>query len=254
MPLGLPTRKASRDTGLRLRLGQAIRRAHHTGIRALLTPVLKSEWETAPPPEINEGAVQYPFALRALTDRAVHDVLDVGTGTTAWPQLLVGCGFNVTAIDEVAGYWGPGGFFNRHFYVQHADIRQPNMSERFDAVTCLNVMSTLSDDHAALGGMLTVLRPGGHIVLTFPYSETRSVADVYELPDAGYGRGARYRCRVYSRADLDAWRHTHPLELVEQEYYRIFRGELWTMGPRERPRQVSVTDHHHFTAVVLRRA
>jgi SAM-dependent methyltransferase len=254
MPLGLSARKASRDMGFRPRLGQAIRRAHHTGIRALLTPVLKSEWETAPPPEINEGAVQYPFALRALTDRAAHHVLDVGTGTTAWPQLLVGCGFNVTAIDEVAGYWGPNGFFNRHFYVQQADIRKPTLSARFDAVTCLNVMSTLSDDHAALGGMLTVLRPGGHIVLTFPYSETQSVADVYEHPGAGYGQGARYRCRVYSRADLDAWLDTLRVELVEQEYYRMFRGELWTMGGRDLPRPVSVTDHHHFTAVVLRRA
>jgi SAM-dependent methyltransferase len=232
----------------------AIQRARQAGLQALLTPILKAEWENVPAPEINEGAIQYPFALQALTDFGAQDILDVGTGTTAWPQLLVGCGFRVTAIDEVAGYWGPGGFFNRHFYVQHADVRHPNMPDDYDAITCLNVMSTIAQDREALAGMLTALRPGGRLVLTFPYNQAQSVANVYELPDAGYGRGARYRCRIYSRADIDAWLEQCRLQIVEQKYYRIFAGELWTMGGRETPREVAVSERHHFTAIVLRQA
>jgi SAM-dependent methyltransferase len=235
------------------RLHRAVEHARHAGLRALLTPILKAEWESRREPEINEGAVQYPFALRALTDCAARDILDVGTGTAAWPQLLVGCGFRVTAIDEIAGYWGPVRFFNRHFYVQHADIRRANLSAQYDAVTCLNVMSTIAEDRVALAGMLAALHPGGRLVLSFPYNETAPVANVYELPEAGYGRDARYRCRIYARADVDAWLEQYGLEIIEQEYYRTFGGELWTMGGRETPRRVSVAQRHHFTAIVLRR-
>jgi len=234
-------------------LQRAIERARYAGLRALLRPILRSEWETRRHPELNEGALQYSFALRALTDSAAHDVLDVGTGTTPWPQLLAGCGFRVTAIDEVASYWGPGGFFNRHFYVQHADIRRPDLSADYDAVTCLNVMSTIADDKLALAGMIAALDPGGRLVLSFPYNESVAVSNVYELPEAGYGQGARYRCRIYSRAEIEAWLEQGGLELVDQEYYRVFSGELWTMGQRETPRRVSVTDRHHFTAIVLQR-
>ena len=237
----------------RRRLHRAIDHARDTALRALLTPILKAEWESRRDAEINEGAVQYPFALRALTNCAAHDILDVGTGTSAWPQLLVGSGFRVTAIDEITGYWGPAGFFNRHFYVQRGDIRRPNQSAAYDAVTCLNVMSTIVDDRVALAGMLAALRPGGRMVLSFPYNEATHVANVYELPEAGYGQGARYRCRIYSRADVDAWLEQCGVEVIEQEYYRMFRGELWTMGGRDTPRQVPVTERHHFTAVVLRR-
>jgi SAM-dependent methyltransferase len=235
------------------RLHQVFRQLQHTGVRALLTPLLRAEWENAPAPELNEGTVQYPFAIRVLTESAAQQVLDVGTGTTAWPHLLLGCGFKVTAVDEVASYWGPGGFFNRHFYVQHADIRDPQLRAHFDAITCLNVMSTIPDDRAALAGMLSVLRHGGHLILTFPYNEHRAIPNAYELPGAGYGRSARYICRMYSRTDLDAWLQEFDIQLIEQEYYRLFAGEFWTMGGRETPRRVDVTDRHHFTSLLLRR-
>jgi SAM-dependent methyltransferase len=244
-PAGKPGASGAR------RLHGAIERVRHAGLRALLTPMLKAEWESSREPEINEGALQYSFALGALTDCDAHDVLDVGTGTSAWPQLLVGCGFRVTAIDEIAGYWGPVGFFNRHFYVQRADVRRPTLSADYDSVTCLNVMSTIAEDRAALAGMIAALNPGGRLVLSFPYNETFPVSNVYELPDAGYGQDARYRCRIYSRADIDAWLDQYGLQIIKQEYYRVFGGELWTMGGRETPRQVPVTERHHFTAIVL---
>jgi SAM-dependent methyltransferase len=218
----------------------------------LIRPLLKSEWEHHVAREINEGAVGYQVALRALTAHAAREVLDVGTGTSAWPQLLVGCGFRVSAIDEVAGYWGPAGFFNRHFYVQRADIRHPSLRQRFDFITCLNVMSTISDHRAAIAGMFRVLKPGGHLVLSFPYNETHSVDNAYRLPNAGYGQNARYGCRIYSRAEIDAWLRQHSAELVEQEYYQMFTGEYWTVGERVTPIHVTVNDLHHFTSVVIR--
>jgi SAM-dependent methyltransferase len=239
--------------GVRTRLRSAVLYVQEAGSRALLTPLLKAEWEGHSGGAINEGAVGYQIALRALTDHDAREVLDVGTGTSPWPQLLVGCGFRVTAIDEVAGYWGPAGFFNRHFYVQRDDIRHPNLRQRFDFITCCNVMSTISDDQAAVAGMFRMLKPGGHLFLSFPYNETHSVDNAYELPDAGYGQNARYGCRIYSRAEIEAWLRQQSAELVEQEYYRVFTGAYWTVGERVTPAHVTVDDLHHFTAIVIRR-
>jgi SAM-dependent methyltransferase len=239
--------------GVQSRLRSAILRLQQAGVHAFLTPLLRSEWEHSRALEINEGAVGYQVALRALTTHTPREVLDVGTGTTAWPQLLVGCGFRVTAIDEVASYWGAAGFFNRHFYVQRADIRHSILQRRFELITCLNVLSTISDHQAAISGMFRVLRPGGHLVLSFPYNETQSVDNAYRLPDAGYGQNARYRCRIYSRTEIDTWLREHPAELVEQEYYRVFTGDYWTVGARLSPLRVTVNDLHHFTTIVIRR-
>ena len=49
----------------------------------------------------NERSIEYRFALQALGENRPRTVLDVGTGTTAWPHLLRNCGYVVTGIDNV---------------------------------------------------------------------------------------------------------------------------------------------------------
>src|SRR5271167_1757286 len=120
------------------------RRLYEFGGHIYLAPLLRREARQFGP-EINEGAVQYALALRTLTDRAAHDVLDVGTGLSAWPSLLAGCGFRVTAVDEFSRYWGAGRPFNRHFLVQQDDITRSRLAPGFDALTCLNVMMAITN-------------------------------------------------------------------------------------------------------------
>ena len=86
-------------------LKSTARRLYEAGARAYLTPTLRREAHH-PLPEINEGAVQYALALAALAKHEGRRVLDVGSGLSSWPRLLADCGFDVTAVDEFASYWG----------------------------------------------------------------------------------------------------------------------------------------------------
>jgi hypothetical protein len=114
-------------------------------------------------------------------------------------------------------------------------------------------MMSIPDDSAAVAGMFKLTRPGGLVAMSFPYNEHRSVANVYELPDAGYGQDFRFKCKLYSRADIDRWISEQQAELVLQERYRVFSGELWTMGHRVVPTVTGPDEPHHFTTVVLRK-
>lgn len=228
-----------------------LKRSYDGGARALLRPVLARE-AGRQRGEINEGAVQYPIALATLLERHARDVIDVGTGLSAWPKLLSDCGFRVTAVDEFFHYWGSRPF-NRHFLVRHEDITSPRMPQRFDALTCLNVMMAIENDSAAIGGMVELVRPGGTIVLSFPYNETHAVQNVYALSGSSYGHDYRFACRIYTRSDIDRWLESFPLTLDAQRLFEMFTGELWTFGHRIRPRPVDPSEPHHFTTLVLSR-
>lgn len=231
----------------------AARRAYELGARAYLSPLLRREWRHPPWREPNERVVEYEFALRALIACAPSEILDVGTGTTAWPHLLANCGFRVTAIDEGAGYWRRPPF-NRHYHVLRDDVTASRLERRFDLVTCISVLEHIRDYRAAVAGMLGLVHPGGHVVITVPYNEHRFVDDVYRLPGAGYGADFPFIGRVYSRDEVSAWADANGARVVEQEYYEAFTGPLWTFGERiAPPRRVRVGDPHHLTALLLRK-
>ena len=84
----------------------------------------------------NERSIEYRFALEVLGESRPKTILDVGSGTTAWPHLLRNCGYVVTAIDNVRDYW-PGGMVNRHWTVLDEDILNPSglLYDKFEAIT-----------------------------------------------------------------------------------------------------------------------
>lgn len=218
-----------------------------------LTPKLRSEWNAQPVGKINERPVEYAFAMKCLSRVCPQEVLDVGPGTSPWPQLMAKCGFKVTAIDEIQGYWA-GEFFNRHHYVIHDDITDPKLSHEFDFATCISVIEHIPDHLAAMKGLFKLLKPGGHLVVSFPYNESCFVDNVYALEGAGYGKNAKYICRVYSRSEIDLWLKECGGTIVEQEYYEAFTGDLWTFGQRlYPPREASKDSKHHLTCLLIRK-
>ncbi len=179
----------------------------------------------------NERSIEYRFALESLTAAHPRTVLDVGTGTTAWPHLLRTCGFVTTAIDNVRDYWSEG-MVNRHWSVMDVDISQiSGFKGPFDAVTCISVLEHIEDQENAIRHMLRLLSPGGLLVITTPYNHSESCPNVYQRPDALYGQDLPYICRSHSAANLEKWQDLGA-RLKRREVWRLFTGPVWATGNR----------------------
>jgi 2-polyprenyl-3-methyl-5-hydroxy-6-metoxy-1,4-benzoquinol methylase len=180
----------------------------------------------------NERPVEYGFALRALGEFRPKTVLDVGTGTTAWPHLLRNCGYVVTAIDNVRDYW-PEGMVNRHWTVLDVDILNPAgaLPGQFDAITCISVLEHIPDHQRAMHNMVALLKPGGILILTTPYSQNNPYPNVYKHPEALYGSDLPYVCRSSSAKELDEWLALG-IVLQKRELWSLFTGPVWATGQR----------------------
>jgi SAM-dependent methyltransferase len=203
---------------------------------------------------LNEQGVAFGFYLRQLYSSGARRVLDVGTGQSAWPRILTECGFHVTALDSMGAYWDGSEFLNSYYHVCRDDITRPRLQEQFDAILAVSVMSVIREHERALASMVRLLAPGGRIVLTCPYNESRFVDDAYQLPGSVYPRNMTYVCQVYSRAEIDRWCEQNALMVLHQEYFRVWAGELWGLGGRLRVGQaVARGEPCDFTGVVLGR-
>jgi SAM-dependent methyltransferase len=201
----------------------------------------------------NERPVEFGFVFRKMTEIYPRTILDIGTGTTALPHLMRNCGSLVTATDNVKDYW-PAGMVNRHYHIIDDDIRASRIEARFDLITCISVLEHIGDSDRAVRNMFTLLKPGGHLLLTFPYNERGYVRNVYELPGSSYGQRAPYITQSYSRAELNRWRDENQATIVEQEYWRFWEGEYWTVGTQIIPPvRVSAAERHQLSCVHLKR-
>lgn len=220
--------------------------------RLYLKPLLNAEIRKRPFPEINERATEYSFTIRQLQKHGSGTVLDVGPGKSSWPHIISTCGFDVTAIDKIDGYWN--NYFNRHYKVISDDVTASKLGKKFQFATCLSVLEHIPDHEAAVKGMHDLLEPGGFLVLTFPYNENIYHPNVYKDPEAGYGQEAKFVTQIYSRAEINSWLYETTFEIVEQEYYQAFTGKLWTFGNRVVPcRKVENSELHHLTCILLKR-
>jgi SAM-dependent methyltransferase len=225
--------------------------AHRLG-RAYCRELCRREYDSQQFVRVSERPIEYRFVFEKLTCLNATTVLDVGTGTTALPQLIRNCGFVVTAIDNIRDYW-PDGMFNRHYHVIDDDITESRLHKKFDVITCISVLEHIANHDDAMRSMLDLLNPGGHLIVTFPYNEHRYVGNVYQLPGAGYGQHEPYICQVYSRAQIDGWLTATGATIAHQEYWRFFTGELWTFGEAVKPpREVTKDQLHQLSCVLLR--
>jgi 2-polyprenyl-3-methyl-5-hydroxy-6-metoxy-1,4-benzoquinol methylase len=179
----------------------------------------------------NERSIEYRFALEALAESRPKSVLDVGAGITAWPHLLRTCGYVVTAIDNVTDYWADG-MVNRHWAVRDLDITRFNgqkLNDKYEAVTCISVLEHIKDHRRAVANMASLLKPGGLMVLTTPFSYNTPHPNVYERADALWGKDLKYVCRSSSASELQDWLKAD-LMLIKRELWQLFTGPVWATG------------------------
>jgi 2-polyprenyl-3-methyl-5-hydroxy-6-metoxy-1,4-benzoquinol methylase len=228
-----------------------------TRVRALLglytQHVCRDEYERQEFTKFNERPVEFAFVFSHIARLAPKTVLDVGTGKTSLPHMVRVCGPLVTAVDNVRDYW-PAGMVNRHFHVIDDDIRQSRLTQRFDLITCVSVLEHIEPADEAVRSMLGLLNPGGHLILTCPYTEGRYVRNVYELPESSYGKEASYITQSFSRADVNRWLEQGAATLVDQEFWRYWTGSHWTLGSQVIPPQrVTAESLHQHTCLLFRK-
>lgn len=228
-------------------------RAYNFLGRIYLAPLLFYEWKKSARKNINERAIEYGFALKWLTEIYPREVLDIGSGASAWPNIVAACGFHVTAVDKIKGYW-QGGFLNRHFYIINDDITNSKISKKFDFITCISVLEHIPEHENAISGMFDLLKPGGYLLLTVPYNHKKYVENVYLLQESDYAKNAPYICQVFSETEVEKWLERNSARIIEQEFYEIFEGELWTFGSRVYPpRQVGREERCHLTCILMQK-
>jgi len=222
-------------------------------IKMVIGPVCKREFLRQQFFRRNERSVEYSFLFHHLSHLCPTTVLDVGSGLSPLPQLIRLCGFIVTAIDNVRDFW-PEGMINRHYYIIDDDIRNPKIKKSFDFITCISVLEHIREHEKAVKSIFSLLKPGGHLVMTFPYNEKKYIENVYDLPDSSYGKDYSFICQSYSRAELNRWLEGGEAEILKQEYWQFFSGEFWTCGEQlEPPKKVNKEEKHHLTCLLLRK-
>lgn len=125
--------------------------------------------------------------------------------------------------------------FNRHYHVIDDDIIDTKMKGSFDLVTCVSVLEHIIRHDHALRNMFALLKDDGHIIITCPYHERAYCPNVYAPPGSSYGQSSAYVCQAYSRENVQAWLEQSNAEIVEQEYWRCWDGEYWTVGSQTLP-------------------
>lgn len=201
----------------------------------------------------NERPVEYAFVFRAIGRCAPKTILDVGTGTTALPALMADCGAVVTAIDNIRDYW-ESGMANRHWYVHDDDIQNPRLTRKFDMLTCISTLEHIKGYDAAVKAMLGFLNPGGHLIITGPYTDASHVDDCYRQPGADSELAAEpYIGNSYSGEDLKRWLG-FGAELIEAEYWRGFTGKHWALGTRIAPPEPATIETGNHACLLIRKA
>jgi SAM-dependent methyltransferase len=219
----------------------------------LLRQALKYKYLNQKPMTFNERAMEYQFVFRQLTKYCPQHVLDVGTGKTALPALINNCGLMVTAIDNIKDFW-PKGMINHHYYIIDDNILSTKLLNRFDMITCISVLEHIEDHKKAIQSMFQLLDSGGHLILTFPYNEIRYHRNVYDHIGSNAPKDLPFSTQAFSRKELNSWIIDNNAVIVEQEYWKYFSGDYWSVGDRlSCPVEVKVDEPHQISTVLLKK-
>jgi len=202
---------------------------------------------------LNERPVEFAFIFKKIVEIYPKNILDVGTGMTALPYMLRNTGLLVTAIDNIKDYW-PKGMVNRHFHVVNDDIQNTKLKEQFDVITCISVLEHIQDHRAAMKSMFKLLKPGGTLILTCPYTHHQYVPNVYDLKESGVTDKFSFVTQSFSEKERTEWMDDSEFELSDEEYWQFFDGEFWTCGKQhDKPSKVTEQDRHQISCMAFRR-
>ena len=215
---------------------------------------VKQEYETQTFSMFNERPVEFGFVFKKIGEIYPLKVLDVGTGTTALPHLMRNCGCLVTAIDNVHDYW-TSGMFNRHYHVIDDDITKTSLNDKFDLITCISVLEHVQKSDEAIRNIFSLIKSGGHLILSFPYNEKKYVKNVYNLPGSTYGQNVSYITQAYSRKELNRWIEDNKGTIIDQEYWQFWDHDYWTVGKQIiPPKRVTQKEKHQITCILIRKS
>lgn len=213
----------------------------------------KIEFEKQTKRRLNERPIEYAFVFKKMAEIYPHAILDVGTGMTALPRVMRGCGPVVTAVDNIRDYW-PNGMFNPYYYVVDDDIKNTKLNMMFDFITCVSTLEHIKEFNAAVHNMVSLLKPEGCLILTFPYCETQYIPNVYELPGSTHGHGLPFVTQAFSRRELEKWVRDYGIKILDQEYWNCWSGDYWTVGTQIiPPKKVKSGDPHQLSCILLQK-
>jgi SAM-dependent methyltransferase len=109
-------------------------------------------------------------------------VLDIGAGESPWRELMPQADYLGVDIEDGEAF----GMRRRQDITYYDGGRLPFPDESFDHVLCTEVLEHIAAPHAFLADLRRVLRPGGSLILTIPWS-----ARMHYLPN-DYLRFTRY--------------------------------------------------------------
>jgi SAM-dependent methyltransferase len=220
---------------------------------SLLNSQLLYEYENQKFINANERPVEFAYVFKKIQEIYPKSILDVGTGRTALPHLMQNCNIKTAAIDNITDYWKDE-FHNRHFYIINDDITKTKLTEQFEMITCVSVLEHIIEFDSAVNSMVNLLKPGGHLILTFPYNEFSYIPNAYDLKGSTYGKNFSFKTQIYTREIINNWINIHNLELVEQEYWRFWTGNFWTVGEIILPPiKVNKEDNLQLTCICLKK-
>ena len=213
----------------------------------------KMEYEKQSFSHLNERPVEFGFIFKHIVEIWPKTVLDVGTGKTALPFMMRNCGLVVTAIDNIKDYWEYG-MVNRHYHVINDDITNTKLRGSFDLITCISVLEHIGDHKTAMQSMYKLLSPGGHLILTCPYSDTEYSANVYEREDSNVKHDVPFVTQSFSSAEREMWIEDTGFDLVNDEYWHFFEGQFWTCGEMlSEPKLVGKDDKHQISCMLFKK-
>lgn len=232
---------------------KAIRHAPENALNSRIAAFCREEYDRQRFEKFNERPVEFAFVFRHLAELYPKSVLDVGTGKTSLPHLIRTCGNMVTATDNVKDYW-PAGMVNRHYWVVDDDITDTKLPGQWDLVTCISVLEHVKAHDAAVRNLFKLVKTGGYVIITCPYNERTYHPNVYSLSDSAYGKDEPYETQSFSRIQLDRWCSESNAEIIEQEFWQFWTGELWTQGKQIIPPvKANASQPHQLTCLLLRR-
>lgn len=207
------------------------------GIKKIINPfnryLLKKEFQEQVLMNITERSLEYKFVLDFITQEGmlIEDILDVGSGNTCFPALLRGFGYVVYSIDNVKDYWKKS-FSNKHYYILDDSIIMPKIEKKFDLITCISVLEHIETWKLAILNISSLLKSGGHLILTFPYNQETYIYNAFDLDGCLVDKNPNFITQIFSDEEISVMFELSGLKVKDLETWKCWDGEYWRVGKR----------------------